>query len=48
MLVYSVIKIRNFFRDKGDEQYIDSEGLCRHATCFITYVVFQATYYTFY
>jgi hypothetical protein len=48
MLVYSVTKIRNFFRDKGAEHFVDTEGLKRHSYCFILYLAAMAVYYTVY
>jgi hypothetical protein len=48
MLVYSVTKVSNFFRDKGGEQFVDTEGLRRHSYCFILYLASMVVYYTVY
>jgi len=39
MLVHNVLKIRNFFKQRGDEEYIDSGMLLRHGSAFTLYLI---------
>lgn len=45
ILVQSVVKIRRFFKERGDEGYINTKVLCQHATCFGSYLVACVFYY---
>jgi hypothetical protein len=48
ILVCSVMKIRRFFKKRNDEEYIDLRALCRHASCFVFYLVGAIIFYTAY
>lgn len=45
ILIRSVVRIRRFFKQRKDENYIYTAALCRHATCFVVYLVCCVTYY---
>jgi hypothetical protein len=46
LLIYCVWTIQRFFKERGDEGYIDTAALCRHATCFGSYLLISVVYYT--
>lgn len=48
ILVYSVTKIRRFFKDRNEEEQIDTRALCIHASCFVSYLCSAILFYTIY
>ena len=45
ILVRSVKKIHNFFKDHRDEAFLDTRAMNRHASCFVIYLFTTVAYY---